>query len=312
MSGHSSQCDADIVKINISVFKKHYLSSNKKTIPENLYNKKKEIYDNNTCFHSCHQKPFHNQSSLQTKPIVPNGTAHNSISNTNNTYSHHTGHNKTHTHNRLYIITSDFTEDSKTKKQFMSYLNKLTETNMTSIHPKIKNLLDNITDKKLQADLYDIVWDFIKKSPNDVYLTILQFFEENITVNYIEKYIDGKLWYPPEYVFENNLLTADDALYDLYCDYVKWKNNVTNMIKVICNLDIKKHLQNKLLTDLYDLFFKCLYDPTTKHLLHFALEQMQTVMKVHYNKNIKDNLKNININELESSCKFLIMDILQA
>ena len=321
--------DNDIIKIDLSIFKKHYLSFNKKLIPDSLLKKRQEIYNNHNCFHVSFDKDNYNQGQKHNN----NSKSYNYTASThnNNTYNHYhaahitprvlpnSPHQGTKNQNRLYIITSDFTEDTKIKKQFMSYLNKLTENNKTSIYPKIQELIATISDTTLNEATYATVWDFIKKSPSDIYVYLLQFFDEAMTSKYIEKYMHDKLWYPPEYAFENNLLTADEALYDMYCDYVKWKNYVSNNIKVICTLEpmnSDKQMVDKLLNDLYDLFFDNLYQSTTKHIVNFALEQIHNIMKIRNNvgavknKDIKYKLRGIDTNELESSSKFLIMDIL--
>lgn len=318
----SGQNDTDIIKIDVSLFKKHYLSFNKKLIPESLYKKKQEIYNNHNCFHMSFDKdsytPRHNYHNNNNKSYNNSGFhQHNSSSaaaasgHASHAAASHTPPIQSKNQNRLYIITSDFTEDTKTKKQFMSHLNKLTENNKSSIYPKIKELITKISNATLLEAIFATVWDFIKKTPSDIYIALLHFFDDTMTSTYLDKYIKDKEWYPPEYAFKNNLLTADEDLYDMYCDYVKWKNYVTNTIKVICILDnVNQKLIDKLLNDLYDTFFENLYQPTTKHIVHFALEQIYTILKYHKHKGIKDKLKGIDANELESSSKFLIQDIL--
>jgi hypothetical protein len=299
---HSSGQNVDIIKIDVSVFKKHYLSFNKKQIPDSLYKKKQEIYNNHSCFHISFDKDAQSgqRQNYQNKPY---------------TNYHQNAATVGKNQNRLYIITSDFTEDTKIKKQFMSHLNKLTEHNKDCIYPKIKDLLDAISDAPQKEAMYSIVWDFIKKTPNDIYISVLQYFDNSMTLNYLDKYINHKQWYPPAYAFENDLLTADEQLYDMYCDYVKWKNYVTNTIKVVCTLDAISTKQiDRLLNDFYDLFFENLYKPTTKHIVHFALEQLHNILKLTCasikNREIRDKLKVIDTKDIESSSKFLIMDIL--
>lgn len=306
----SGQNDADTVKIDVCLFKKHYLSFNRKLISDSLYKKKQDIYNNNNCFHITFEKDNYSQGHRQNYNAKSYSTVvqHNTQT-TNNTQNIPSTVSKNQ--NRLYIITSDFTEDSKIKKQFMSHLNKLTENNRNSIYPKIKDLVTTISAIELQEAIYTMVWDFIKKTPHDIYISLLQFFDDKMTSNYIELYINAKQWYPPNYAFDNNLLTADNGLYDMYCDYVKWKLYVTNTIKVICTLykqDTK--LIDKLLDDIYHLFFEHMFQPITRHIVHFALEQIHNINKIHKNKDIIDKLKIIDTKELESSSKFLIMDIL--
>lgn len=314
----SGQNDTDIIKIDVNVFKKHYLSFNKKLIPDSMYNKKQEIYNNHTCFHVSFDKDIQRPNNFHNnRPYASYHNGHNNqhvhashaLHNENASYANQASSTKNQ--NRLYIITSDFTEDTKIKKQFMSYLNKLTENNKSSIYPKIKELLATISDATLQEAIFTIVWDFIKKTPSDIYISTLHFFDNGMIVSYIEKYINDKQWQPPEYAFKNNLLTAGEDQYDMYCDYVKWKNYTTNTIKVICTISSKEHhIINKILNDLYDMFFEYLHESTTKHIVHFALEQIYNILKVCNHTSIKEKLKTINTKDLESSSKFLIMDIL--
>lgn len=289
-------CDSDIIKIDLQVFKdrKEIKTENKAAA---LMKKKQEILCSN-CFHV--------------------------------TYDHH--HTHTHTHktynnnasaattrqNRLYIITSDFTEDSKVKKQFVGYMNKLTENNKASLYQKIKELLATIENPICLQSIYDTVWDFIGKSPDKLYIYVLKMFDNDMTTKYIEKYIDCKSWYPPHYAFENNLLSADtesdQATYDMYCDYVKWKNTTTNHNKAILQLAKESgDMLTRLIQDMYALFEASIeaLTPPNAHLAHFALEQIQLFVKDKSYNEVVNKLRYIDMDKLDSSSKFLILDILE-
>jgi hypothetical protein len=288
---------ADIIKIDLAVFKDIYKQISKENIPNSLNKKKLQLCEE-------FKQSFELINNLQ-----------NTTHNLNQHHNNHSKHKnnfvttpKTHT-NRLYIITSDFTEDSKIKKQFTGYLNKLTDSNKETVLPKIKQLLQN---KNIHHLVYDIVWDFIKKQSNNIYNDILQYFEEDMTETYVKEYIDNKQWYPPAYVFENNLLTSNDQFYDMYCEYVKWKKTISNLNKTICIITNDDTYCDRLLQDFLALIDNTKDELNQRHILHFALEQIQIIIqssKLNKNKYI-DKLKSIDINELESSCKFLILDIL--
>lgn len=291
---------ADIIKIDLNVFARMYKQISKENIPSTLNKKKQQL---------CEE-------------FKPSFELMNSFQNTTNHYNqHHSGHqnqskyknnsttaSKTHT-NRLYIITSDFTEHSKIKKQFTGYLNKLTDSNKDIVLPKIKQLLQN---EAIHNIVYDIVWDFIKKQSNNIYNDILEYFDKDVTTTYLQEYIDNKQWYPPAYVFDNNLLTSNEELYDMYCEYVKWKKTISNLNKTLCLITNDNLYCDRLLEDFFSLIEETIHNINQRHILHFALEQIQIIIqssKVNKNKYI-DKLKCINVNDLESSCKFLIIDIL--
>jgi hypothetical protein len=283
----TTDCDADIIKIQTDVFKKYY-KKEKHNIPDSLLMKKQEIYGNN-CFHM-------NYESYQERKI--------------NTHHYNNTNKPSKTLNRLYIITSDFTEDANIKKQFTSYLNKLTPSNKNIIYPKFKELLDSNSNNDKS---YDIIWEFIKKSPEHIYLDLLKLYDSNITVEYVNNYVQNKVWIPPKQFFNNNLLESSEEVYDLYCDYVKWRKYTSNTIRAIVTICTDKGLVEKLLQDLYE-FFCDNFTNHIKHLVDFSLEQINFIIKTHQaykiSENIKQFLKSIDLNKTDSSSKFLIIDII--
>jgi hypothetical protein len=281
----TTDCDADIIKIQTDVFKKYY-KKDKHNIPESLLMKKQEIYENN-CFHM-------NYESYQERK--------------SNTHYNHTN-KPTKTLNRLYIITSDFTEDANIKKQFMSYLNKLTPSNKNIIYPKFKELLDSNSNNDKS---YDIIWEFIKKSPENIYLDLLKFYDSDITVEYVQSYVQNKVWMPPEPFFNNNLLDSSEEVYDMYCDYVKWRKYTSNTIRAIVTICTDNGLVEKLLQCLYEFFCEN-FSNHIKHLVDFSLEQINFIIKnqsCSISASIKQFLKSIDLNKTDSSTKFLIIDII--
>jgi hypothetical protein len=303
----SISADADIIKIDMQTFKK--CKDVLKDINSNpvLLKKKQDIYNNNNCFHITY--PDYN-------------TAHG-VHGSAQHISHKTNKVFTNNQNRLYIITSDFTEDGKIKKQIIGYLNKLTESNKESLYQKIKDVIDNVRDPKLLHALYESIWEFIKKSADQLYINILKYFDIHMTTEYIHNYVQNKDWYPPEYAFENNVICAntynDQSTYDMYCNYVKWKNSITNYNKVIVimlkdKVPIDVTRIEDLLHDLYKLFETC-EQKDIQHLMHFALEQMQLLLFSNKNNrtynDIIHKLRGVNLEKFDSLSRFLILDILE-
>jgi hypothetical protein len=302
----------EIIKIDTHVFKKGKEALKDMNPNQALLKKKQDIYSNNNCFHIAYN-PEHNAHNAH------NAHTHSSHGGHGPYTSHKNSKSSSNNQNRLYIITSDFTEDEKVKKQIIGHLNKLTENNKASIYQKIKDIIDNTTDPKLLNLLYESVWEFIKKSADQLYVSVLKYFETSVTAEYIENYIQNKGWYPPQYAFENNVICAntenDQSTYDMYCDYVKWKNGIANHNKavVMCVKDKMlvgtEHVE-QLSEDLYVLF-EASVTKGTQHLTHFALEQIQMLVHVNKNRDIVHKLREVNLEQLDSLSRFLILGILE-
>lgn len=279
----------DIIKLDLQLFKDLY--NKKPKLSSNLIQKKDDIYKNHKCFHINYEANNNWTDKKYNRPIR------------NENYTKPLKHQ-----NKLYIITSDFTEEGKINKQFTSLLNKLTLQNKDNIYSKLEGLLEN-TDNLLQHNLYEIVWDFIKKSPDIIYIDILSYFDINITITYCNQYISQKLWYPPQYAFENELYKSAEDLYDLYCDFVKWKKEMVNIIKALCILIDNIDFDLELLTNnLYELFEK----RSHRHITDYVLELLKILFSKYVNEDILFKLKNIELNNIDSSTKFLILNIIES
>jgi hypothetical protein len=328
MSSDVAAADSNIIKIDLQVFKDLKDKENLKHIMNNkatLMKKKQEIQSSN-CFHISYNPEHHytNTNTHTNQHIHTHQNHHQNHNQHQHTQNSHKTHNAPLRQNRLYVITSDFTEDTKIKKQFIGYMNKLTENNKASLYEKIETLLASIKNHILLQSAYDTVWDFLGKVPDKLYIYVLKMFENSMTTKYIDNYVDSKVWYPPHYAFENNLLganmEADQSAYDMYCDYVKWKKTTSNHNKAVLLLINDSHnalsyVISKLLLDLYSLFETSINatNPLNSHLTHFALEQIQLFANKNntsYNE-VVNKLRYINMDKLDSSSKFLILDILQ-
>lgn len=272
---------SDIIKHDLNIFKEHYETLRCKQ-PSDKFIKKKQEISANKCFYMSYEE-YHEVKN--TKSYKPTWT------HTNDTPK---------TQNRLYIITSDFTEDTQSKKKFIGHMNKLTDQNKDTIFPKLKELLNDST--------YHIIWDFIKKSPKQIYIDLLMIHNFEMTLNYFDDFVNKKEWYPPEFVFDKSILSGKDESYDLFCDYVKWKKRVVNIMIAfsIIFTDAKQQF-DKIVDDLYDLFYVSEY----RQITDFCLEQI-LLLKAHISKDhaVITKLKNID-REMDSSTKFLILDIIE-
>ena len=283
------ECNYDVIKIEVSVFNEVYksfdINKNLGSI-ENLSKKRDDIFNNYKCFHmTCennNEKKHYIQRSKETH-----------IPSSKNT-------------NRLHIISMNFSDDVKFKKQFTGFLNKLTAKNKNSIMPKIIDIINN-SASEMKSEYYNIVWQFIEKSSEDQYIDVLKLICDAETLaEKFDTYVSNKGWYPQDMFLSQDILTADEKLYETYCAFVKWKKGITNVNKTWCSLFNNENI-DRLLNDLYELFLQ--YDNIYKHITDFALEQILFILKTFKRPEIIDNFKLLNVNNFESSSKFLILNI---
>jgi len=235
-------------------------------------------------------------------------------SNFNKHYKNYDNSNKITKPNKLHIISANYTEKDQVKKNWIGYLNKLTEKNKEQYKEKINIFLNGLDDDIIKMELYLNVWDFIKRSPEPLYIDIVHMFDFSFTDKKWEKYIDKCEWFPSEVILNNNVLSSNENMYDIYCDFVSWKKHIKNINIGWCILfETKGLLSNldKLLYSIIDLFE--LYkekQKTHKHIIDFTLEQMLIIFSYYKNKDIVKTLYENNKNTtLQSSSKFLLMDI---
>lgn len=287
--------DSDIIMIDFVIFKEMMKSFKKQNIRKSLLSKKQEIYKNNKCFHS----KFETQI---TNYIEKKHTTYKFRENTLPKKS-----------NRLHIISTNFDDTSKNKKTFMSNLNKLSSKNKENLLPKIKEIVLSVKCDDIGYELYLIVWDFIKKSYDPIYIDVLSIYEKDITEKRWNTYVENKEWFPGDYILENNILSTHEDMYDLFCNYVTWKKQVTNINRCWSQIHFQNDCLNKcdcLLNDLWSFYNEhCQSAKSKKHILDFALEQMLGILKFYKNCQYIDKVKSLDVSNLESSTKFIIMDI---
>lgn len=157
------------------------------------------------------------------------------------------------------INCGDNSPEALSSKQFRSFINKITNSN-------VENLKKQIIDFKLEyINTYiKIVWDMAQRSVEyqDAYLIIIENFNYKIVKDEIIKlwleYYDNKFWYPKE-----NLLKDD---YDDFCDFTKWKNRAINCIYMWIKLEKKEII--------YDVV-----DSITEYIVNNIIEELESNTK---------------------------------
>jgi len=286
----------DIIIINKEVFHEILLNNNLK-IPENILKKYNELIKNNNCFNS----------KYDPKSVWEKKKAKNKIINSNI--------------NKLYLITSNISDDNNDKKKLTGLLNKITQLNKDNILKEIKNIIANNKDNiHILNSLINIVYIFIGKNDpkkfNLIYIKILNLFDNfnnNILYNYMNNYIINNIWEPYEFIIKYDIL--NNKYYNDYCEYIKWKNNQINIIKSFIYLyeNNSKYLDilNILLNNINIKLNNYEKINTNKYIIDYLLELEYIILDKIKNENIILNLKKINLNILDNSTKFIIMNIIE-
>jgi hypothetical protein len=278
-----------LVKINYDIFKKclYDFNSTNIVISDNIVNKANDLINNYNCFVSTYDA----RSLWEKKKIIAS--------------------NKKVVKARPHIINIDFSDDAKCKKEFISYLNKLTDVNKDIIYTKISTFISQV-NKDIFNSLFDVLINFIKSSNNNIYIDVLYLFEEeyiyeNITKFYTN-YIDKKEWLPQEILIEYKLIFDEDK-YDTYCEYVKIKKIALSMIKALCiilkklsKLDIIDTIINNIFNDLKVY----LHQPNYKHIIELLLDELAIIIDFIPKQIYITNIANINCDILDNSTKFKI------
>lgn len=285
-----------IIKINYDVFKnclENFNSSNV-IISENIVNKANDLINNYNCFISNYDA----RSLWEKKKII--------------------ALNKTKIQQkpRLHIINIDFSDSAKCKKEFISYLNKLTDVNKDIIYTKISSFISQVNDDILNS-LFEILINFIKSSNNNIYIDVLYLFdtsyiENNITKYYLN-YIENKEWMPKEILINyNNIFTEDN--YDNYCEYVKIKKGCLSIIKALSiilkkinKLYILENIIQNIFNDLNDYIIK----DNFKHIIELLLDELTIILDFIPKQEYINNINKINLTNLDTSTKFKITNIIE-
>lgn len=288
--------DLGLIKYNLSIFKELYEKDLE--LNEILLKKASELTNNFNCFISNYDA----KSLWEKKKLI-------AMRKTKITY------NPNRTKPRVILI--DFSDDMKCKKEFTSYLNKLTDVNKETIYSKISSFIGDISDIKIKNMLFDVLINFIKASSNNIYIDVLflfdnDFIDENI-IKYLDKYINNKEWIADEIKIENKILYNNDN-YDKYCVYVKLKKNSLSILKALLiilnrlkNYEIIKKISREIIIDLNEYLKTTIY----KHIIELLLDELLLIFDFYKDEEIIDNLKKIDLNIFEYSTKFKIIKIIE-
>ena len=304
--------DDKVIKINLSIFQNRYNIS----IPENILNKAETLKKSCSCFDS-----YYDPKMIWEKKL--NNKREKNLHIANNTG---TSSNK----GRFHIIIPDFSDNSKTKRALIGYLNKLTGKNKDIICEKIKAIIDNNQRDPLKdstglathtdlTEIFLIIWSYIKVTDsidgdNNIYIKLLEYFDSSFLTNMIDKlwgsYINNKEWIPPKYIFDNNLLLLNNE-YELYCDYIKWKKGIHNLN--IIWIKYKPTEVPQLLNNIYEyLTSECIGNPSIhKYIIDIFLEQIFKILNKYTYKSMVDKIKLLDVKSFDSSTKFLIYNIIE-
>jgi hypothetical protein len=281
--------DFELIKVDLSVFQNSYKNYSNESKPEHLINKLNILLENYSCFSS----NYNAKSLWEKKKIIAS--------------------NKVKTRNRPHIISFDFTNEAKCKKEFTSYLNKLTDINKQLIYSKIKVFIDSIKDENLINILFDILWNFIKISSNNIYIDVLYLFESKIVIKSINKYWDHFELLPPENFMEKN--NSFDTNYDLFCDYVKWKKGNLSISRALCIIFKKENLINNI-SETIDKIINLINDFITKndsnkYIIDLLLDELSIFIDATPNNIYIKKITDFNVEKLVSSSKFKIYNIIE-
>ena len=185
--------DLGFIKIPLEKFRDLYENMDNIELNDNLMKKMNDLYNNYSCFSS-----NYDAKSLWEKKKIMAQKKH--YKNGNGSGSGIIGRNKPR------VILIDFSDEMKCKKEFISYLNKLTDLNKEIIYDKIRCLI-RIIDKSIINNLFDVLINFIKNSSNHIYIDVLYLFDNDFIEFNINKYFDNFIktreWIPKEILIEN-------------------------------------------------------------------------------------------------------------
>jgi hypothetical protein len=288
--------DLGLIKYNLSIFKELY--DKDLELNDILLKKANELMTNYNCFISNYDA----KSLWEKKKMI-------AMRKTKIAY------NPNRTKPRVILI--DFSDDMKCKKEFTSFLNKLTDVNKDIIYSKITLFIGDINDMKIKNMLFDVLINFIKASSNNIYIDVLflfdnEFIEDNIK-KYLEKFINKKEWIAEEIKIENKIL-YDNENYDKYCIYVKLKKNSLSILKALLIIlnrlkkeEIIKNISKEIIIDLNEY----LKTKNYKHIIELLLDELILIFDFYKDNEIIDNLKKLDLNNYEYSTKFKIIKIIE-
>jgi hypothetical protein len=294
----NNENDLGFVKLNMEKIMEIYELYKEEPVNENLQKKASDLINNYNCFVSNYDA----KSLWEKKKMIQQKK--------NTKYTHNNVRNKPR------VILIDFCDEMKCKKEFISYLNKLTDVNKEIIYNKISLFIKELNNE-IQNSLFDVLINFIKISSNNIYIDVLFLFDINYINsninNYFKNFIENKLWLPKEIIVDCKILYDNDN-YDKYCSYIKLKKNVISLIKafiiIFKKLDENNNI-NQLLHEIYNDITTYIINNNYKHIIELLLDELLIILEYMPNKEIIENIKQIDINKFEYSTKFKLMKIFE-
>ena len=287
--------DIGLVKINYNTFKNclNNFNGSNTIISDNIVNKANELVTNYNCFISNYDA----RSLWEKKKII--------ASNKNKAPKA-----------RPHIIYIDFSDDAKCKKEFISYLNKLTDVNKETIYNKISLFITQVNEEILNS-LFDVLINFIKSSNNNIYIEVLYLFEKNYIdnniTNYYTNYLKEKEWLPA-LINKDYKSIFDDENYDIYCEYVKLKKSTISMIKALCIILKKINKMNiveEIIENIFNDLNKYIITSEYKHVNELLLDEIAIIIDFIPKQTYINQINQIDISNLDTSTKFKITNIIE-
>jgi len=298
--------DLGFIKISLNIFKENY-NKEYNFQNETLQKKSDELINNYNCFVSNYDA----KSLWEKKKVM---AAQKKILKTTNNNNNNNNNNINRT--RPLVVLIDLNDETKYKKEFTSYLNKLTDINKIIIYNKIKEFIKKINEIKLNL-LFEILINFIKISSNNIYIDVLYLFPEtyiNLHMNnYCINYIENKEWFILEEFIINNKILYNNNNYDNYCKFIKIKKQKLSILKALLNINKKLKRPDFIISlniDIFKMINNYIIDNNYKHITEFLLDELSIIYENNKDNSIINNLKIYNLENLDNSTKFKIMKIL--
>jgi hypothetical protein len=150
--------DLGFIKIPITKFNEIY-NTNSEFNNENLQKKANELVSIYNCFVSNYDA----KSLWEKKKMIAQKKNNSKFTNTRN---------------KPRVLLIDFNDEMKCKKEFTSFLNKLTDVNKEVIYNKLSLFIKELNEEILKS-LFDVLINFIKIASNNIYIDVLFLFDNN-------------------------------------------------------------------------------------------------------------------------------------
>ena len=294
----SEDKDLGFIKVSFDKFLDYYTQFDNELLNENLQKKASDLVSNYNCF-VCN----YDAKSLWEKKKL--------IAQKKNTKPLNTPRN-----NKPRILLTTLSSEMKCKKEFIAYLNKLTDVNKDVIYSKISSFIKDLNNDILNS-LFEVLINFIKVSSNNIYIDVLYLFKKDYIItsinNYCYNFITNKEWLKNEIIVDYKILYHNDN-YDKYCSYIKIKKHSLSIIKALViilkklnNYDFINQLSKEIVNDI-DTYISN-NNNNYKHIIELLLDEIIIILDFVPNKEIIAKIKNIDLQQFEYSTKFKLMKI---